>query len=144
MPHARKEHRKLPLLKAFARMGTIARAAKACRLSRDAVYDWRRNDPSFERAFHNARRKFKEGSFDVVRSSVGFCKDVIQPLIPLELWPKVSAELAIAIMNLERDIKEGRPVRAVPSENMAEVSLSRPRFADVAIPDGDRDPFATF
>lgn len=135
MPYtsAHKEHRKLPFLKAFVRIGSITGAAKASRISRDAVHDWRRNDPSFERAFQHAKRKHAQAPFDIVHSAVKFCKDVIKPVIPFELWPKIAAELAIAIAHLERDLKEGRTRRVVPSGETAEVSLLHSRFEDVAI-----------
>ncbi len=138
--HARKEHRKLPFLKAFARIGTVARAAKASRISRDAVYDWRRNDPSFERAFQNAKRRHDNELFATVDSAVVFFKDVIRPIIPENLWPRVVAELAIASTNLKRDLKEGGcRNRAIPSGEMAEVSLSPRTVRDVAVQGRDND-----
>ncbi len=144
---ARKEHRKQPFLKVLARVGTIAGAAKASRISRDAVYDWRRTDPAFEQAFQNAKHRHVDQAFEIVDSTIVFIKDVVRPVIPSNLWPKVSAEIVIASINLKRDLKDGGPRqspahRAIHSGKLADVSLSpnRPlpiRLEDVAIPDCD-------
>jgi hypothetical protein len=139
---ARKERRKLPFLKALARIGTISGAARASRISRDAVYDWLRADPSFSREFQSAKRCHEKEPFEVVHASVGFFKDVIHPIIPVDLWPKVVVELALAVTHLENDLKEGRHVMAAPSEEMAEVSLTPRRVLDVAIPIRVRDASA--
>ncbi len=135
MPRAHKEHRKLPFLKTFARIGTIIGAAKVCRISRDAIHDWRRNDPSFERAFQNAKRRHENEPFEIVESTIVMLKDVVRPIVPANLWPRITAEIALAMVNLKRDIKEGgRQHRVAPPGQMAGVSLSPQVFEDVAIP----------
>lgn len=133
MARARNETRKLPFLKALVRTGTISGAAKASRISRDAVYDWRRNDPSFERAFLNAKRRHENEPFALVESAMVMFKDVVRPVVPATLWPRITAEITLAMVNLKRDIKEGDHRRLVPpSGNLAGVSLSE-GFEDVAI-----------
>lgn len=140
---AHKEHRKLPFLKAFARIGSISGAAKASRISRDAVYDWRRNDPSFERQFQNARHTYENQPFATVDSSLIFFKDIIRPIVPAAYWPRISAELALATTNLKNGLKEGRHRRLdAPSVKSAVVSLSLDGFADVAIPNRGHDASA--
>lgn len=135
MARAHKEHRKLPFLKALSRIGTIVGAAKFCRISRDAVHDWRGNDPSFERAFQNAKRRHENEPFELVESTIVMVKDVVRPVIPANLWPRITAEITLAMVNLKRDIKAGGRIhRVAPSGHLAGLSLSPEGFEDVAIP----------
>jgi hypothetical protein len=55
---ARKKEKQKPFLKALERMGKITLAARAVRISRDAVHDWRRKDLNFARQFLVAKSKF--------------------------------------------------------------------------------------
>jgi transposase-like protein len=52
---AYKERFKLPFLCAYRKYGVILRAARAVGISRDAVYDWRRQDTEFARQFDEAQ-----------------------------------------------------------------------------------------
>ncbi len=133
---ARKEHKKAPFLKAFARIGTISGAAKASRISRDAIHDWRRNDASFERMFQQARVRREEIDFTVLDNALSLLVQVIKPLIDMSEWPRITAELGLAMANMKQDLKEGgRPRAIAPSGNLADVSLSQQGSEDVAIPD---------
>jgi hypothetical protein len=136
---AHKERRKFPFLKAFARIGTISGAAKACRISRDAVHDWRRNDESFARAFEHAKRQHEDEPFRSVESSLIFFTDVVRPIIPAEAWPKVASALAIAIVNLKNDLKGGRRMAVSRPGEVVDVSLSPNGFEEVAVPNRARE-----
>lgn len=59
LSRARKEHKKVPFLNALTRIGSISTAAKAVRISRDAVHDWKRSDPAFMKAFHVAKNQYR-------------------------------------------------------------------------------------
>ena len=66
---------------------------------------------------------------------MGLFRDVIRPIIPANLWPRITAELALVSINLKRDLKAGgRPHRAIPSGKLAGMSLLPDGFEDVAIP----------
>ncbi len=136
---ARKEHRKSPFLKAFARVGTISGAAKAARISRDAVHDWRRNDPSFARMFAQAKRRHKSEAFPGLDSSVVFLKSVIKPFIPQSQWLSISAAIAAAVINLNTDLKGGRRRMGARTGEVVEPSLPHNGFDGVAISNRGRD-----
>ncbi len=136
---ARKEHRKLPFLKAFGRIGTISGAARACRISRDAVHDWINNDESFAREMSHAKRRFQDEAFMDVYAALVFMTSVIRPVIPKDVWPRVAATLAIAVANLKNDLKGGRRNASNLTGQVAESSLPRMRIEDVAIPIRGRD-----
>lgn len=136
---ARKEHRKLPFLKAFVRIGTISGAAKACRISRDAVHDWINNDESFSREVAHAKRRRDEEAFMDVDAALVFMTGVIRPAIPKDVWPRVASALAIAVANLKNDLKGGRRHASPLTGQVTESSLPRIRIEDVAIPVRGRD-----
>lgn len=137
-PRAHKEHRKFPFLKAFARVGTITGAAKAARISRDAVHDWLRNDESFARAFAHAKRTREEEPFRCLDSGLVFFTGVVRPLIPPANWPSVASALAIAVANLKNDLKGGGRHASVRSGKVAEFTRSLNGFEEVAIPNRAR------
>jgi hypothetical protein len=51
---AYKQHAKAPFLEAYRKYGVIWRAARAVGISRDAVFDWRRQDRAFATEFNDA------------------------------------------------------------------------------------------
>jgi hypothetical protein len=136
---AYKENRKIPFLKALARIGTISGAARTVRISRDAVHDWRRNDPSFERLFQMAKLRHAE-SIDVsLETAFSLFENIAHRVVPQHLWARLSAEIAIGCVNLKKDLRDGGSKQSVSSGNMAgfPLSLNRRlpgRFVDVAIP----------
>jgi hypothetical protein len=137
LTRARKEHRKFPFLKALSVLGSISRAAKATRVSRDFVYDCKKNDPTFARGLAHALRQYKNQEFADIESTLVFFTDIVRPIIPAECWPRIASELAIAMSNLKNDLR-GERRRAVPlTGEVAEVSLSPKRFEGVAILDRD-------
>lgn len=129
-----KAARQNPFLNALARIGTTAGAARAARISRDAVYDWRRTDPSFERLFKQALKKHQAADELGIETALGFFENVARRAIPQPYWARLSAELAIAVTNLKNDLKGGGRSLTVPSRKVAEFPLSPKRFVDVAIP----------
>lgn len=136
---ARKEHRKFPFLKALSSVGSISLAARKVRVSRSQVHRWLHNDSTFRRAYAHAKHQFKNQAFAELESSLRFFTDIVRPLIPLTVWPRVASELAIAASNLKTDLIGGRR-RAVPlSGKVAEISLSPKRFEGVAILDRDNE-----
>ena len=132
---ARKEHRKAPFLKAFTALGTISRAAKATRISRNAVHDWLRNDPSFRREFIHAKKKHKSIYLVDAETAFSLFMNAIRRIIPSDLWPKGVSEAAIALSNL----KSGRHYAAPHLGNVAGVSLL---FGGTACADSDNETFA--
>ncbi len=136
---ARKEHRKLPFLKAFVRIGTISGAAKAARISREQVHRWIRTDESFAREYAHAKRRHENEPFRALESSLIFFTDIVRPLIQREAWPRVATALAIAVANLKNDLKGGRRRAVALTGEVAEVSLSLNGFEEVAVPNRDRD-----
>lgn len=135
---AHKEHRKLPFLKALARIGNVSGAAKAARISRDAVYDWLHNDASFVREFAHAKRQHEDEPFRSLESSLIFFTDIVRPLVDRSAWPRVATALAIAVANLKNDLKGGRRLASARTGVVAEVSLSPHGFEEVAIPNRAR------
>ncbi len=135
---ARKEHRKSPFLKAFVRIGTISGAARAVRISRDAVHDWIRNDESFARQLEHAKRKHLDEPFRSLESSLVLVSDVVRPLVAPELWPRIAAALAIAVAHLKHDLTGSiaRPGK------VAKGSLAHDAFEEVAVPNRARETFA--
>jgi hypothetical protein len=57
---AYKEAKKPLFLEAFRKTGTIWGAARAVGISREAVYDWKENDPEFAQAFQEADEEVTE------------------------------------------------------------------------------------
>ncbi len=139
---SQRQHRKARFLKAFKRIGTISGAAKASRISRDAVHDWLNTDDSFVRQFAHTKRLHKDEPFRALESSLIFFTDIVRPLIPAASWPRVATALAIAVANLKNDLKGGRHAASARSGEVAEVSLSPNRFGEVAIPNRGRESSA--
>jgi hypothetical protein len=52
---ALKENKKGPFLIAFAHYGQVSGAAEAVGISRDTVYEWIKNDPSFAKSFSESK-----------------------------------------------------------------------------------------
>lgn len=92
-------------LKAFARVRTISAAAKAVRVSREQVHRWIKSDPTFARQFNHIKRQQIDEHFQSLETALQFFCQVVRPVTPLELWPRVTAELGLALANLKRDLK---------------------------------------
>lgn len=129
-----KEKRKIPFIKALTRIGTIAGAARAVRISRYAVHDWIRDDASFGRLVLQAKRRHADRHDLGIETALEFFEVVAQRAVPRQYWARMSAELAIAAANLKNDLKADGMQCAVPSGKKAEFPLSPNRFVDVAIP----------
>lgn len=139
---SRTANKKLVFLKAFARVGSISGAARAVRISRDAVHDWINRDESFARQFDHAKCRRKEDPFQSLNSSLIFITDVIRPHISRDAWPRVASAIAIAMANLKNDLKGGRRRALARTGEVAEMSLSRYGFEGVAIPNRGQDSSA--
>ncbi len=134
-----RQQKKSRFVKAFARIGTITGAAKASRVSRDAVYDWIKNDESFVRQFAHAKRQHDNEPFQSLDTSLTFFTDLVKPIIPVSVWPKVASTLALAIANLKNDLKGGRRTAIPLTGEVAEFSLSPSRFEEVALLNCERE-----
>ncbi len=115
------------------------RAARATRISCDAVHDWINNDPTFARAFAQAKRQYKNMGFCELETALAFFSNIARPIIPRDSWPRVVTALTIAMTNLKNDLKGGRRLAVPLSGEVAEVSLSRERSKGVAIQDRDTE-----
>jgi len=99
------EHKKQPFLKAFLRTGKVAPATRSVRISRDAVYDWLRADPSFRRDFNSAKRVAFDKKTAALAESFDFFLSVVRPILPRELYPRVLAAISLTLAN--RRFKDG-------------------------------------
>ena len=139
IPHAHKERLKFPFLKNLTTLGSITLAARKTRLSRQTIHRWLSDDATFRRAYNHAKHQYDNQAFLGLESALVFFASVVRPLIPVECWPRVASEIAIAMSNLKNDLKGGRR-KAVPlSGEVTEVSLSPNRFEGVAILNRDRE-----
>jgi hypothetical protein len=125
---AHKEAKKEPFLKALADFGSIAKATRAVRISRDAIHDWRRNDPAFAAAFLLAKAAFKtKPEILSIDDAMDFFTDAIRPFVPVALWPRIHSRIQIAAS--ERKFKaHGHAASAVPSR-APQVSVPLPSHA---------------
>lgn len=101
-----KERHKPRFLRAFSRIGKIAPAAKATRISRDAVYDWLRTDEGFRRCFLQAREVCEGIQAEAFREHVWMFYAIVKDFIPLKLQPAVITELNIKLSQIE--FKKGK------------------------------------
>ncbi len=90
-PPAILEHKKQPFLKAFLKTGKVAPATRAVRISRDAVYDWLRADPSFRREFNRAKREKYDSKTSALSECLEFFLSIVKPILPANLYPRVVA-----------------------------------------------------
>jgi hypothetical protein len=92
------KERKAPLfLKAFVRFGKVWPAARAARISRDAIYDWLRNDPSFRRDFEEAKRVHASAETAKLSHHLDFFCAVVRPVVPPTIWPRIAAAVNLAV-----------------------------------------------
>ncbi len=99
------EHKKQPFLKAFLRTGKVAPATRAVRISRDAVYDWLRADPSFRRDFNSVKRGVFDHKTVALTECFEFFLAVIRPVLPAEQYQKVVAATNLTLTT--RQFKAG-------------------------------------
>ncbi len=98
-----------------------------------------RNDPSFNRCVIEAKRRHVDEEFQTLDSTLNLFCDIVRPIVPRAIWPKIHAELALAVTNLKHDLKVGGSRRtAAPSGHLAELSLAPIRFEEVALSHRDR------
>jgi hypothetical protein len=144
---AHKEHRKGPFLKAFARTGKIGAAARASRISRDAVHDWRRNDPTFASAFIAAKSAYRSLESQQLQQCADFILASIRPSIPVEFWPRVSSVVALAVANrrFNTDFESTVPESGAPSRTATESKSVAQASPGLGYPEGNasglRRPF---
>lgn len=145
---ALKERKKGPFLRAFLRVGKIGRAAAQVHVSRDAVHDWRRSDPVFAKAFEVARETFRTADNSQLQDHAEFLLREIRSTIPAELWPAVTATIALAIANrrFRTHFKE-QALRPAPSRTVTEVNRAEQNGQVMASPGPSasdlRSPFST-
>jgi len=99
------EHKKQPFLKAFLRFGKVAPAARIVRVSRDAIYDWRRDDPDFRRQFNLAKKNKFDSHTSQLAECLEFFLSVVKPIIPSDLYPRVVAATNLTLT--QRKFKDG-------------------------------------
>jgi hypothetical protein len=116
------------------RHGSIVRASSAARVSRETVHRWLRADPTFRREFEQCKRRRIDEEFQSLDACLSLFTQVVRPILPSSLWPKVSAELHIAVVNLKHDLNGGRRRRAIlPSGETVESSVPLEGPSDVAV-----------
>jgi len=96
---ASRAHRKGTFLRAFARIGRIGAAARASRISRDAIHDWRRADPVFRRAFLVAKSEFHSTDSEHLRMHADFFLQAIRPHVAPPDWPATLSAVHLAVAN---------------------------------------------
>lgn len=130
--HARTESKKLQFLKAFKRERTISGAAKAARISREQVHRWLNSDESFARLYEVSRSKKDRDEFQSFETAIQFFSQIVRPVVPPLLWPRITAELGLALANLRNDLK-GAPQRGTPSGKTAQSFILHGRHGGVAV-----------
>jgi hypothetical protein len=121
---AHKENKKAPFLKAFARCGNITVAAKAVRISRYAVHDWRQNDPAFASAFLIAKAAFKSKPETLtINDAIDFFTDAIRPYVPDVLWPRIHSRIQIAAADRKFRARAESDSRAPSRTTKVDVSM---------------------
>ena len=85
------EHKKQPFLKALLRFGKVAPATRAVRISRDAVYDWRRADPKFRREFDAAKKNHYDHETGALSECFEFFLSIVKPILPSDHYTRVVA-----------------------------------------------------
>ena len=131
---AYKEHRKSAVIAAYARTGSIVGAARAARISTRQIHRWLKDDLSFAAALASAKLRQADENFQTLESALNLFCDIVRPIVPAGFWPRIRAELALAVANLRNELKERRsPPRAGSSGDLAGVSLPHRRAEDVAI-----------
>lgn len=127
-PRAHKEKKKVPFLKALARLGGISKASKAIRISRDAVHDWRRNDPAFAASFLLAKKAFKEKPETLsIDDALVFFTDALRRVVPDSIWARVHSRMQIAVS--ERKFRARGRSDSQRSSRNKEVDVSMPETA---------------
>jgi hypothetical protein len=91
--------KKQSFLKAFVRFGKVWPAARAVRISRDAVYDWLRLDPAFRRDFEQAKRVHQSEETRKLSEHLDFFCRIVRPVVPLTVWPRIAAAVNLAVTN---------------------------------------------
>jgi hypothetical protein len=99
------EHKKEPFLKAFQRTGKVAPATRAVRISRDAVYDWLRDDSSFRRRFNEAKRNKYDAKTGQLSECMEFFLSVVKPIVPSEVFPRIVSAINLTLAT--RKFKDG-------------------------------------
>lgn len=99
------EHKKEPFLKALRRSGKVVPAARAVRISPDAIYDWLRADASFRRGFNQAKRERFDDETAQLSEALDLFLAIVRPIIPTELYPRIVAATNLTLS--QRKFKEG-------------------------------------
>lgn len=138
-----KAHKKEHFLKAFAKYGTISRAAKAIRISRDAVHDWRQHDPAFASAFLLVKHLIKTAPKPTltIDDAIHFFSDAIKPLIPRDLWPIVVSELLLAGANQKFKERAKSGARSPRAKEDVSVPCSPTEIPATSVDGIDASPF---
>lgn len=97
-----REQKQKSFLKAFARSGKVAPAAKAVRISRDAVYDWLRLYPAFRLAMRDAKAVAASlAKRPAFRDVVWTFFRAVRDFIPTRDHARVLVELNITLAQIE-------------------------------------------
>lgn len=96
---AHKKHKQSPFLAAYAICGKISEACKRARISPDAIHDWRRKDPAFNRAFVRAKSNHLEKRISTIDRATFLLTSAIKPYVPETQWPQVCVKLTGAVIH---------------------------------------------
>lgn len=107
------EHKKEPFLKAFLRTGKVAPATRAVRISRDAVYDWLRADPSFRRQFNLAKKNKFDQETGALCECLEFFLAIVKPIVSSDVYPRIVAATNLTLT--QRKFKDGASSTARPA-----------------------------
>ena len=139
---AARSERQERFLTAFAKDGTIARAAKAAGISRETVYAWGRDDvDGFRQRFEYAKHEFREslelGMFDVMKEKPA--QTQLLRIFALKAhWPEKYREMPVDLDDearealrefraLQKQAREtARSARALPEAKVTVEAASAP------------------
>lgn len=138
-PIAILERKKDPFLKAFLRYGKVAPATRAVRISRDAVYDWRRSDPDFRRKFNQAKRERYDHETKIMAIILDLVLESIRPVVPSDVYPKAVAAANLKLSN-RRFKDDASPTVRVTSRKARFPSFDVHPEPASSENDGSRDP----
>ncbi len=98
-PTPRLQHKKEPFLRALQRVGKVVPAARAVKISCDAVYDWIHSDPSFRRQFNLAKKNRFDSKTALMSDALDIFLRIAAPIVGPELYRQVVAAAHLGLTN---------------------------------------------
>ena len=97
-----KERKKAPFLIALEKYGTILKAARVTKISRDAVHDWRHHDPAFDLAINLALIKHFKKVNSIVDEVLYLFTEAVHLNAPSDYWERILSAVDNAAAKLKR------------------------------------------